>query len=101
MAHESCFDGCHVKTGRLRNSNGQFTIEAVLLIAVFSTIALYTSKQMRDQGIGSKLVEGPWMPVRGMIEDGVWNGNMKEAMAYHPSVKRRHATARGNPTPQQ
>ena len=77
------------------NQRGQFTMEAILIMAAMTSIALYIGREIRDRHMAATLVEGPWQPIRGMIEDGVWQ-NPKDAKALHPSMKGRHASATGN-----
>ena len=75
-------------------------MEAILIMAAMTSIALYIGREIRDRRMAATLVEGPWQPIRGMIEDGVW-ANPKEAKANHPSLKARHATAVGIPVTDQ
>lgn len=81
------------------NQRGQFTIEAILLMSAMVTMALFLGRQIRETRLASTLVEGPWQPVRGMIENGVWQ-NPRTGKLAHPSIKARHATAVGNPVPE-
>ena len=83
----------------MRNERGQMTMETILIMTVLSTVALMVVKTAKSQEWGANLVEGPWLPVRGMIENGVWNGNLKVAKNFHPALKKRHATAEGAPIP--
>ncbi|MES2962625.1 MAG: hypothetical protein V4760_01965 [Bdellovibrionota bacterium] len=80
------------------NQRGQLTIEAILLMAAMVSMALFLGREIRDRKMVAGLVEGPWQPIQGMIEDGVWT-NPKDSKARHPSIKARHATARGNTVP--
>ncbi|MEK7356833.1 MAG: hypothetical protein AAB250_10310 [Bdellovibrionota bacterium] len=80
------------------NQRGQFTIEAILLMSAMTAIALFIGKEMRDRKMAATVVEGPWQPIRGMIEDGVWM-NPKASKALHPSHKARHATTIGDEVP--
>lgn len=95
MAHPSRDFGGHVKL----NQSGQFTIEAILLMAAMVSMALFLGRQIRESHLASSIVEGPWQPVRGMIENGVWQ-NPRTGKLAHPSIKARHATAEGNPVPE-
>jgi hypothetical protein len=80
------------------NQKGQMTIEMVLIVVLLTGIAMTISKSMRSNNVMSTLIEGPWLPIRGMIEDGVW---MKPADAklHHPNLLSRHATVIGDPPP--
>lgn len=79
---------------RLRNQNGQLTMEAVLILAIFSSLALFVMKTARTQGWAASVVEGPWGTIRGMIEDGVWQ-NAKDSKANHPGQFKRHHSHQG------
>jgi hypothetical protein len=79
-----------------RNDRGQFTIEAVLILAVLVSFSLFVFKTARSEGWAKDLVEGPWKTVRGMIEDGVWI-KAGDSKTYHPHKKGRHGTYIGDP----
>jgi hypothetical protein len=74
---------------------GQITIEAILILAILTGVAIYATKYMRTNQVLASVVEGPWQPVRGMIEDGVW---MKagDSKAQHPNLRKRHGTVKGD-----
>lgn len=76
---------------RLRNSAGQMTIEAVLIMAVCTSIALFVIKTARNGRWAASLVEGPWQPIRGMIEDGVWENAGKSKLNHPANFKRHHS----------
>lgn len=82
----------------LRNQRGQLTIEAVLLLTVFTSIAVMVSKYARSEQLVSKVVEGPWKPIQGMIENGVWETGDK-AKGHHPASINRHSSNRGEDVP--
>ncbi len=84
----------------LGNQRGQLTIEAILIACIFSAIALSVTRFAKAEQLVSKVVEGPWLPLRGMIENGVWASGDK-AKAQHPSMKTRHSSNEGEPVPNQ
>ncbi|MDX9731148.1 MAG: hypothetical protein RBT63_05200 [Bdellovibrionales bacterium] len=79
---------------KLRNEKGQATMEAVLLMIVFVSIGLKLSNIAKEQGFLRNIVEGPWSPMRGMIEDGVW---MRHTISksQHPNQIDRHQSTAG------
>ncbi len=78
-----------------QNERGQLTIEAILLMCVFVSISIYVSRYARAEQLVAKVVEGPWLPIRGMIENGVWETGAK-AKSHHPSMKIRHSSNKGD-----
>lgn len=94
MAHASRADGGLV----ISKETGQFTIEAILLMAAMISISLYIGQELRNRRMAAILVEGPWQPVRGMIENGVWV-DPKTGKTLHPSHKSRHASGEGEDPP--
>jgi hypothetical protein len=76
---------------------GQITLEAILILAILTGVAVYSTKYMRSEKILASIVEGPWLPVRGMIEDGVWK-NAGDSKNYNPNLLlKRHGTVQGEP----
>lgn len=83
---------------RLRNQAGQMTVEAILIMIILLSVSLAVSRYMRSEKLVAKIVEGPWLPIRGMIENGVWaKGNA--AKAGHPSQPQRHSSNSGDEPP--
>lgn len=82
----------------MKNQNGQMLIESILILAILTGIAISISKQARDNEFMAGLIEGPWLPIRGMIEDGVWE-KWPASKANHPNLKRRHGSHIANPVP--
>lgn len=78
----------------LRNQRGQMTIELVLVLAILTGLAIVISREARDRQLLATIIEGPWLPLQGMIEDGVWvkAGASKE---FHPGALGRHGTIVG------
>jgi hypothetical protein len=78
---------------------GQMTIEAVLIMVVLMGVVLAFQKRATANSYASAFTEGPWLPIQGMIEDGVWTKNPTSGMAMHPSLLYRHHTTLTNDTP--
>ncbi len=74
------------------------TIEMILLLASLLGIALFVSKQAQEKKFMASLVSGPWKPLQGMMEDGVWV-DPKESKNFHPTKKSRHGSYIGDPVP--
>lgn len=70
---------------------GQMTIEMMLLLVVILGVGLAISKSARERGFMKDLVEGPWLVVQGMIEDGVWI-RAPASKQRHPHDRGRHST---------
>ncbi|MDZ4083240.1 MAG: hypothetical protein U1E10_09910 [Bdellovibrionales bacterium] len=83
--------------GQLGKQSGQATMEAVLIMLVVVTVATKITSYAQDTGVLQKVVEGPWSPMRGMIEDGVW---MRHTLSkpYHPNQFPRHQSRQGDET---
>jgi hypothetical protein len=69
--------------------SGQATMEMILLSIVLVSLAMYVSRTLHAGEYAAALTEGPWKPLQGMIEDGIW-ADPKQAVAMHPSLRRRH-----------
>lgn len=67
---------------------GQFAIEMVLLMSVLVGFMVFATRTLRESNALSKLVQGPWESVAGMIECGEW-GTQQEACKSHPAQRRR------------
>ena len=78
-----------------QNERGQLTIEAILLMSILVSISIYVSRYARAEQLVAKVVEGPWLPIRGMIENGVWETGAK-AKGHHPSMRIRHSSNQGD-----
>ena len=76
---------------RLKNSKGQMTIEAVLLLSIFVAFFTIAQKFIKDQDWFGQLVDGPWILVQGMIENGVW-ADASTGKSKHPNLFRRRAS---------
>ncbi len=69
---------------RIASRSGQATMEAVLLMIVAMSISFAVLNSMRSNSVMQSMVEGPWSPLRGMIENGVWRKHTI-APRFHPS----------------
>jgi hypothetical protein len=81
-----------------RSQSGQLTIEAILIMTILTAIALSFSRFMKSNNLVADVVEGPWRPIQGMIENGVWESGEK-AKSHHPSQKSRHSSNQGDVIP--
>ena len=75
------------------NQKGQFFVEGVLLMVVFTAIGLLAVRTIRDNNLLGRMVSGPWMHVRGMIENGGWDMATKNE---HPNMLSRHVSREGD-----
>lgn len=82
---------------KLRSQSGQATMEAVLVMVVATMVTMKIGSYFRDNGLLASVVEGPWSPIRGMIEDGVWKKHTI-SKEMHPNHKRRHQSTQGDST---
>jgi hypothetical protein len=80
------------------NQKGQLTIEAILIMTVLTSIAISFSRFAKSNNLVASVVEGPWRPIQGMIEDGVWETGDK-AKSHHPSNRSRHSSNQGEVIP--
>jgi hypothetical protein len=75
-----------------RSRRGVATMEAVLLMIVFTSVALMFSNRATERGFMRDIVQGPWSPIRGMIEDGVWQRHNASKTAHPNNFSRRQST---------
>lgn len=76
----------------LRNSRGQGTVEAVLLMAIIAAGTMIFSQVVQEKQFLQKLIAKPWNTLSGMIECGTWSGckpgyhpnNLDRAISYKP-----------------
>jgi len=73
---------------------GQSTVEMVLLVWALFFVTILIFKTLRNQGVVSQLVDGPWSVMAGMIENGVW-GSPAKTKIVHPNYLRRHISMKG------
>lgn len=79
----------------IANQRGQMTIEMILIMTILLGIGLAVSNYAKEKGWMSALVEGPWKPMQGMIEEGVWAPTAK-AKSMSPHLVKRRATVTGD-----
>lgn len=72
------------------------TIEMILITIMLFGIVTVFSRAIQEQQMVKNLVEGPWMAVRGMIENGVW-GRPAAVKSQHPGYIWRHGSDEGRP----
>lgn len=75
------------------NEKGQFFVEGILLMVVFTSIGLVATRAIRNNNLLGKMVEGPWGQVRAMIENGGWNNASPND---HPNMLARQVSFRGD-----
>lgn len=84
----------HRSTTILLKQAGQATMEGVLLTVLVVAVAGSVSSYARSEGLLAKIVEGPWSPMRGMIENGVWV-RYNDSKTLHPNHRARHQSRQG------
>lgn len=77
----------------MKRQSGQITVEAVLVLTILLSTSFAGLQVFKNRGYLSKLVEGPWQYLAGMIENGMWSPP-KQGRAKHPN----HVTRHGSPT---
>ncbi len=80
------------------NSRGQMTIELVLMTIVLVSMAVFISREFRNNELFANLANGPAVKLSGMIENGVW-GSVEATRALHPSSAERLSTVEGEVFP--
>ena len=78
------------------SQRGQFTIEAMLIMTLLLGFSLSLAKKAKEGEWMKSFIEGPWKPLQGMIEDGVWIAAGNGSKQVHPHVRARHATIEGD-----
>ena len=78
-----------------RTESGQMTLEMTLILALMVGVMITFSKFMKDKGIMKTLVEGPWKPVQGMIENAAW-APPEKTKKIHPTIRSRHGSFNGD-----
>lgn len=68
----------------LKNEQGQFVIEAILLMVLSIGLLTLGLRTLRDGNFLGDLVSGPWDRLAGMIESGSWEG-AEAAAKKHPN----------------
>jgi hypothetical protein len=81
-----------LKSKSLLSKRGVATMEAVLLMIIFTSVALMFSNRATERGFMRDIVQGPWSPIRGMIEDGVWQRHNASKTGHPNNFSRRQST---------
>ncbi|MEM7647490.1 MAG: hypothetical protein AAF203_11310 [Pseudomonadota bacterium] len=79
----------------MRSEAGQITIEAVLVLTILVSTIFAGTNLMRDQQILSRMVQGPWSYMAGMIENGFW-APPQAGRSKHPNHITRHGSPQGD-----
>lgn len=78
----------------MSRESGQATMEAALLLIIIVSLVTSISKFSTSSGFVRDIVEGPWSPIRGMIEDGVWIKHT-DSKQHNPNQFSRHQSYEG------
>ncbi|MBX3041942.1 MAG: hypothetical protein KF789_14645 [Bdellovibrionaceae bacterium] len=78
-----------MKKSALRNQHGQFVVEGILLMVVLLGAMTLMTTKIRELGLVSKLVTGPWDKIAGMTENGVWAAPSDASRKQHPNTYNR------------
>lgn len=84
-----------VQGRRLKNQNGQMTIEMILIATLLFSGVLALSQYFQSKNLLASVVEGPQTYLIGMSENGVWKP-AKQANELHPNLHKRHMSLRGD-----
>lgn len=84
-----------MKKSLLRNQRGQFVIEGLLLMVVLLSVFVFLSGKIKESGIVSQMVTGPWSKIAGMTETGTWQEAGPAARESHPNSYNRIFTPDG------
>lgn len=80
---------------RLHSSqSGQMIVEAVLIITLLMGATFLVTNYFRNNEVLKTLVQGPWISLAGMLQNGSW-GPIKDTAAIHPSAHGRHIVITG------
>lgn len=76
---------------RIKNSKGQMTVEAVLLLVIFVAFVNVAHRTIKEKEVLRNMVSGPWSFLQGMIQNGVWAPE-NTGSDVHPNVYGRRAS---------
>lgn len=79
----------------MKTQSGQVAIEYVLMTIVIVSVAVLMARGIRSNEILSKMVNGPWEILSGMVENGVW-ATPQASRESNPNYLRRHVTFKGD-----
>lgn len=77
-----------------KNNKGQMTVEAVLIVTLFVTLAIMAKQMLNEKKILSAMIDKPWSYIAGMVESGVWMPS-DQAKLEHPNYLKRHGSPEG------
>lgn len=78
-----------MKSSLIHNQQGQFVIEAILLMVVLVGLMTLVTTQVRESGLIAQMVTGPWDKIAGMTEFGVWSEPTDGNRRLHPNTHNR------------
>ncbi len=78
-----------MKKSALRNQRGQFIVEGILLMVVLLGVLTLMTTKIRELGVVTKMVTGPWAKIAGMTENGVWAEPSDASRKQHPNTYNR------------
>lgn len=72
---------------------GQLAMEAVLLVVLFVSLAIFASREIKNRNFMGKMVSGPWKVLAGVMATGNWKAT-DEAFSnnLHPHVNTQSRT---------
>ena len=79
----------------MKRNDGQITVEDVLILTIFVSIMFSVSQLLKEKKILASVVEGPWLYIAGMIENGYW-APPEMGQAKHPNHMQRHGSPQGD-----
>lgn len=81
----------------LKNSKGQFVVEAVLLMTLAIALLLTGLRILRERNTLSQIVQEPWGKTAGMVENGAWI-TRDQSLQRHPNNYNRAYTPKDKDT---
>ena len=80
------------------NKKGGIIIEAILIMVLFMSLAIYVQREFKSKELASKLITSPWNKFDSMIRNGNWTSDRDESDSLHPSHSNRHTSYAGKTT---
>lgn len=78
----------------VRNTSGQFVVEAILIIVIFFGVTVFIAGQFKQNQVVASLISGPWRNLSGILQNGIW-APPNASMSRHPNNQSRHVSFRG------
>lgn len=69
------------------------TTELILMMVLVIGLTLFIAQTFRQNQLIAQLVNGPWLALSGMIENGVWEPPSR-SYNKHPNQHARHLTVK-------